>query len=152
MTVTVDQLRNLADRAAHGLTPDEQQRLRDGIDHLAHATDGELRRQLADAIRALGHAETELAGVRALRDRWVQAGPPPLGTPTSRWWDRRLAELGATLQSEKPGVHRYLSTGCLHGDHAYCQNMTGLNGSKRPGECKHCQARCICGCHQPGPG
>lgn len=116
------------------------------------ATDGELRRQLADAIRALGHAETELAGVRALRDRWVKAGPPPLGQPISRGWDRRLAELGGALRPEQQGVHRYLSTGCLHGDHAYCKNMTGLNGAKRPGSCKHCGARCICGCHTaPGP-
>ncbi len=44
--------------------------------------------------------------------------------------------------------HIYLSTGCRHGDHAYCQSMTGLNGAKRPGECKHCQARCVCPCHQ----
>lgn len=31
---TIAQLHNLTDRAATGLTPDEQQRLRDGIDHL----------------------------------------------------------------------------------------------------------------------
>jgi hypothetical protein len=37
MTVTVDQLRNLADRAARGLTPDEQTRLRDGINRLDRA-------------------------------------------------------------------------------------------------------------------
>ena len=43
--------------------------------------------------------------------------------------------------------HHYLSTGCLHDDHAYCQGMTGLNGSKRPGECKHCGTKCICACH-----
>lgn len=65
------------------------------------ATDPELRRQLADAIRALGHAETELAGVRALRDRWVKAGPPPLGTSMSRWWDRRLVELHAALNPKE---------------------------------------------------
>lgn len=68
------------------------------------ATDGELRRQLADAIRALGRSETELAGVRALHERWIKAGPPPLGQSISRWWDRRLAELGAALRSEEqPG-------------------------------------------------
>ena len=44
--------------------------------------------------------------------------------------------------------HIYLSTGCYHGDHAYCQNMTGLNGAKRPASCKKCGARCICPCHQ----
>ncbi|MDX2532315.1 hypothetical protein QBA79_36390 [Streptomyces scabiei] len=174
--VTVDQLRNLADRAATGLTPDEQQRLRDGIDQLASATDGELRRQLADMIRALGASETENAELRAriktlehvaagnkrhvqlivpdleraeaaiarvqaladeypagidtalihaaldgqpgpaatqatepgvfrviaLYERWVKAGPPPLGTSINRWWDRRLVELGAALRSEEP--------------------------------------------------
>ncbi len=35
MTVTVDQLRNLTDRASAGLSADEQQRLRDGINRLA---------------------------------------------------------------------------------------------------------------------
>lgn len=29
--------------------------------------------------------------------------------------------------------HLYLSTGCLHGEHAYCQSMTGQAGAKRPG-------------------
>lgn len=27
--------------------------------------------------------------------------------------------------------HNYLSTGCYHGDHAYCKNMVGINGLKR---------------------
>jgi hypothetical protein len=49
------------------------------------------------------------------------------------------------------GQHSYLSTGCLHGDHAYCQNMTGLAGKKRPGQCKHCGAHCICRCHNRQP-
>lgn len=43
--------------------------------------------------------------------------------------------------------HTYLSTGCFHGDHDYCKSMTGLNGSKRPAECKKCGAKCICSCH-----
>jgi DNA repair ATPase RecN len=127
---TVAQLRNLVDRAATGLTPDEQQRLRDGLDQLAHATDSELRRQLADAIRALGTSETELARLRAdiaacrnqqwpqrlgqaekrlaritaLTDRWAQAGPPPLGTPLARCWDKRLAELNAALDEPAPAT------------------------------------------------
>lgn len=49
----------------------------------------------------LARAEAELAGVRALNERWVKAGPP-LGQSISRWWDRRLAELGAALQ---PAAH-----------------------------------------------
>ncbi|MFD8469056.1 hypothetical protein ACFV10_28610 [Streptomyces cyaneofuscatus] len=43
--------------------------------------------------------------------------------------------------------HVYLSTGCLHGEHAYCQSMTGQQGEKRPGRCKFCDARCTCPCH-----
>ncbi|MBB6440251.1 hypothetical protein HNQ79_006766 [Streptomyces candidus] len=43
--------------------------------------------------------------------------------------------------------HLYLSTGCLHGEHAYCQGMTGQQGAKRPGQCKFCAARCTCPCH-----
>jgi hypothetical protein len=31
--------------------------------------------------------------VIALYERWVKAGPPPLGTSMSRWWDARLVEL-----------------------------------------------------------
>ncbi|MDX3532508.1 hypothetical protein P1P75_40475 [Streptomyces sp. ID05-39B] len=49
------------------------------------------------------------------------------------------------------GTHAYLSTGCLHGDHAYCQGMTGLAGAKRPGECKFCRASCLCRCHRRQP-
>lgn len=43
--------------------------------------------------------------------------------------------------------HIYLSTGCLHGQHDYCQCATGQQGEKRPGRCKFCDARCICPCH-----
>ncbi len=31
--------------------------------------------------------------VTALYERWVKAGPPPLGVQLARWWDRRLIEL-----------------------------------------------------------
>lgn len=31
--------------------------------------------------------------VIALYERWVKAGPPPLGVSLARWWDRRLVEL-----------------------------------------------------------
>ena len=64
------------------------------------------------------------------------------------------ARLSAALQRAAhriAGRHVYLSTGCLHGDHGYCQGMTGLNGAKRPGECKHCQAKCVCDCHARPP-
>lgn len=45
-------------------------------------------------------------------------------------------------------THVYLSTGCFHGDHVYCQSgVRGDGGTKRPGRCKFCDARCICSCH-----
>jgi len=39
------------------------------------------------------HAEADVQRVIDLYDRWVKAGPPPLGTSMARWWDRRLVEL-----------------------------------------------------------
>lgn len=44
--------------------------------------------------------------------------------------------------------HIYLSTSCFHGNHTYCQNETGLIGTKIPGECKFCHSKCICPCHR----
>ena len=62
------------------------------------------------------------------------------------------AYLAAGLQRlahQLAGQHVYLSTGCLHGRHDYCQGTTGLAGKKRPGECKFCGAKCVCECHAP---
>ncbi len=42
-------------------------------------------------------AEDTVTRVIALYEQWVKAGPPPLGTPVSRWWDTRLAELHAAI-------------------------------------------------------
>ncbi|WP_086787365.1 hypothetical protein [Streptomyces caniscabiei] len=46
-------------------------------------------------------AEAAVQRVTALRDRWVKAGPPPLGTPLARWWDKRLVELNTALAEPK---------------------------------------------------
>ncbi|MEH0586196.1 hypothetical protein QA942_19750 [Streptomyces sp. B21-106] len=46
----------------------------------------------------LSDAETTVAQVHALYEQWVKAGPPPLGTSMSRWWDRRLVELHKAIQ------------------------------------------------------
>lgn len=46
--------------------------------------------------------------------------------------------------------HRYLSTGCRHGEHGYCQSNTGSQGDKRPAECKFCASPCVCPCHALG--
>lgn len=71
--------------------------------------------------------------------------------------DREVTELRAALAEPGPTTtqttgHVYLSTGCYHGDHAYCQSMTGLNGTKRPAVCKFCQASCRCECHTSTKG
>ncbi|MFC8676731.1 hypothetical protein ACFUEN_29100 [Streptomyces griseorubiginosus] len=55
---------------------------------------------------------------------------------------RRLA-----AAAPQPGQHVYLSTGCLHGQHTYCQNVDGIAGLKKPAQCKFCQTACICPCH-----
>jgi len=60
-----------------------------------HAATARIRAALDDATpspAAPGPA-VELTTAVDLYERWVKAGPPPLGTSMSRWWDRRLAEL-----------------------------------------------------------
>jgi hypothetical protein len=48
----------------------------------------------ARSYAALGHmSETDVQRVIDLYEQWVKAGPPPLGTSISRWWDARLVEL-----------------------------------------------------------
>lgn len=48
------------------------------------------------------------------------------------------------------GMHDYLSTACLHGEHGYCQGADGERGPKRPAQCKFCDAPCLCACHVAG--
>lgn len=77
----------------------------DGNPHHYAVTVGALHR----ALGKIGHtaapctAEAAVARVQALADQWVKAGPPPLGTPTARWWDKRLVELNAALNEEQFG-------------------------------------------------
>jgi hypothetical protein len=59
----------------------------------------------------------------------------------------RWLALAAALAQLILGQHVYLSTGCLAGEHGYCQSMTGLAGSKRGGRSKFSDAACICRCH-----
>ncbi|KJK40245.1 hypothetical protein UK15_07805 [Streptomyces variegatus] len=42
-------------------------------------------------------SEADVQRVIDLYERWVKAGPPPLGTSMSRWWDERLVELRAAI-------------------------------------------------------
>jgi hypothetical protein len=56
---------------------------------------------------------------------------------------RRMADEA----QQQPDAHVYLSTGCLHGQHGYCQADTGKSGAKTPSVCKWCPAKCVCPCH-----
>jgi hypothetical protein len=47
-------------------------------------------------------ADADVQRVIALYERWVEAGPPPLGTPMSRWWDARLVELHDAILPPAP--------------------------------------------------
>ncbi|MEU0332199.1 hypothetical protein [Streptomyces sp. NPDC006193] len=86
---------------------DRPTRPRCGNDPRAQLTDGDrqavagFRAYLAAraALRAritatlARQADADVQRVTALYERWVKAGPPPLGVPIARWWDARLAEL-----------------------------------------------------------
>jgi hypothetical protein len=56
------------------------------------------------AHRCESDAEQRVQRIAELRDRWLMAGPPPLGTPLARWWDKRLAELNAALDEPAPAT------------------------------------------------
>lgn len=60
----------------------------------------------------------------------------------------RVLALRAAAQQLVIGRHVYLSTGCMVGEHTYCQSMTGMQGAKRGGRSKFTNAPCICRCHR----
>jgi hypothetical protein len=57
----------------------------------AEATETEKTARLFAALHQ--SAEQDVTRVIDLYERWVKAGPPPLGASMARWWDARLAEL-----------------------------------------------------------
>jgi hypothetical protein len=61
------------------------------------------------------------------------------------------AAVTLTRLTHQLGTHVYLSTGCLHGQHGYCQGKTGKSGAKQPARCKFCKAACTCTCHTHHP-
>jgi hypothetical protein len=78
----------------------------------------------------------------------------PLPEPGHDFWAlwRATARNAITAYNgyiEQSG-HRYLSTGCRHGEHSYCQSNTGSQGQKLPAQCKFCASKCVCSCHSPG--
>lgn len=65
----------------------------------------------------------------------------------------RIAVLLQRAAHRTAGRHVYLSTGCLHGDHGYCQTEARRydGTTKKPSVCKFCEAKCICRCHRSAP-
>ena len=77
-------------------------------DDLLHATPGPEATQATELektarVFAALHqsAEQTVSRVIALYEQWVKAGPPKPGTPLARWWDKRLVELRAAINTEK---------------------------------------------------
>ncbi|MEV5977529.1 hypothetical protein [Streptomyces sp. NPDC052114] len=63
------------------------------------ATDPAEARKSARMYAALySSAEQTVSRVITLHEQWTKAGPPPLGTSLSRWWDARLLELRDAIQ------------------------------------------------------
>jgi len=46
-------------------------------------------------------AEQDVTRVIDLYERWVKAGPPPIGASLSRWWDERLIELHDAIKEQQ---------------------------------------------------
>lgn len=93
-------------------------------------------------------------------DHCGDPAPSIVGQPSTSWCIRRPGH--GVPHRDRTGVewaridealaggtvpHVYLSTGCLHGEHDYCQSMIGMQGEKRPSRCKWCEAQCRCSCH-----
>lgn len=77
---------------------DELERLREDLTETGNTSAH--RKRLLDRRRPeLQQAEAAAERVRALADQWAKAGPPPLGTPPARWWDKRLVELNTALDT-----------------------------------------------------
>ncbi|MEV0556279.1 hypothetical protein AB0I27_22855 [Streptomyces sp. NPDC050597] len=69
------------------------------------ATEATQPETTARVFAGLHHsAEQDVTRVINLYERWVKAGPPPLGVSLSRWWDRRLVELHQAIHppAEQP--------------------------------------------------
>ena len=69
----------------------------------AYAMDREVFEAMADAVLPAVQSELDaLARVRNLQERWLKAGPPPLGTSMARWWDKKLIELHEAISPPEP--------------------------------------------------
>jgi hypothetical protein len=97
------------------LTSDQYDQLCDELDRARAELQRHAEHESADAAAGsyAGRAEAAEAAtnrIRALADRWAKAGPPPLGTPIARWWDKRLVELNTALAEPAPATRLRAST------------------------------------------
>ncbi|MFJ8049845.1 hypothetical protein [Streptomyces luteogriseus] len=85
-------------QACHDLPHEHARRILaalDGTEQTTTAATEATEHETTTRVFAALHrsAEQDVSRVIALYERWVKAGPPPLGTPIARWWDARLVEL-----------------------------------------------------------
>lgn len=100
--------------------------------------------------------EAPWEAVEAVMDRIFEVAGDAQG-PEGGGWDAFAVGLAGDqlgIDADLPdGTHIYMSTSCLHGDHEHCKAMVGVNGDKRPGRCKFCDAVCRCPvCKHDVPG
>jgi hypothetical protein len=104
---------------------------------------------LATYTAQLQRDQAALDRVRSLADRLDEFAENALKTSDRELYTAIAYDIRdrATLAATEATSHVYLSTGCLHGHHDYCQNHTGHSGTKTPAQCKFCAAPCTCHCH-----
>ncbi len=104
-----------------------------------------------------GHRLRELEAAEAERDVWKRNHDDAVAAlfdtvnERDRYKDRYKDLLLLMVKKfGTPDLHIYLSTACLHGQHAYCAACNRPDGTaKEPGQCKFCAAPCVCECgHQ----
>ncbi|MFE7339498.1 hypothetical protein [Streptomyces griseus] len=100
-----------------------------------------------------GGFQLELSDQHGGHEIEIMPRPPPVPAHSRTRRDLLVPRLAGRLATaltqyaHQHGVHHYLSTSCLRGEHRYCQGKTGKARAKRPAECKFCQSHCQCGCH-----
>lgn len=105
----------------------------------AEATEQEKTTRVLAALHR--SAEEDVTRVIDLYERWVKAGPPPLGTSMARWWDTRLVELRDAILPPKQADLPDRKTCAPHAEGAECPCVTGCGCCKVEGA--------VCDVYQP---
>ncbi|MFZ3592278.1 hypothetical protein [Streptomyces sp. BH104] len=96
---------------ANTINDDQLDALYRRIETLQHVAAGN-KRHVQLIVPEWEKTEAEVQRIIALYERWLQAGPPPIGTSVSRWWDARLVELHDAILPPAPvatePLHRQL--------------------------------------------